>query len=99
MLKMIITNELNKRLHRNATASEAQDCYLYITDNLGLIDGFADLNDLMDTYIANNFRQCCECGEYCLIDEMNADYRDYCLECRPNYDPDYDYYDNQAMNI
>lgn len=72
MLKLVIYNELEKRIKRKPTMAECNAAYIDIIDNLSDTDTFADLNNIMADYIANNYTQCEQCGEYHLNDQMQT---------------------------
>lgn len=72
MLKLVIYNELEKRIKRKPTMAECSAAYIDIIDNLSATDTFADLNNIMADYIANNYTQCEQCGEYHLNDQMQT---------------------------
>lgn len=72
MLKLVIYNELEKRIKRKPTMAECDAAYTDIIDNLSDTDTFADLNNIMADYIANNYTQCEQCGEYHLNDHIQT---------------------------
>ena len=69
LLQLIITNELNRRLGRDATPAEQRKAYLHIADNLGDKPTLQTLNDCMDDYMDNYYVVCDKCGGLLLRDE------------------------------
>lgn len=63
MLKIMIINELNKRLGRTASAIEQRDAYWNVIDMFEDGDTIDDLKHIMDDYIADTYVRCDQCGE------------------------------------
>ena len=71
LLQTIISNELNKRLGREASYEEQRDAYLYIADNCDDNATFNDLIVTMNDFISDTYFRCDECGELHLREQMN----------------------------
>lgn len=72
MFKLIIRNELKKRLHREPTIAEWDAAYADIIDNTDETCVLADVIACLDDHIANEYTQCEQCGEYHLNTEMQT---------------------------
>lgn len=70
ILEQIITNELEKRLNRKPSPTECRDAYSDVVDNFEYTDALTDISNILADYIANNYTQCEQCGEYHRNTEM-----------------------------
>ncbi len=72
ILEQIIANEMEKRLNRKPSATECRDAYLDVIDNFEYTDALTDISNILADYIANNYTQCEQCGEYHLNDHIQT---------------------------
>ena len=59
------------------------DCY-----SAGKLPNLSGMAYTMLICRQEQFKQCAECGDYFLWDEINTDTGEHCINCRPYYDPD-----------
>jgi len=59
------------------------DCY-----SAGKLPNLSGMAYAMLICKQEQFKQCTECGDYFLWDEINTETGEHCLNCRPYYDPD-----------
>lgn len=75
-LKLIIKNELDKRLGRDARSEDVSNAIDYISDWVGGIKfpAISDIVEALEGYINDNYAQCNMCGEYHNPDDMIEHY-------------------------
>jgi hypothetical protein len=91
----MITNEIYDALGRNPDQQEYQNFMNYVYDTiqennrLGKKTFLIDVEHAILEYRDDNYKQCCDCGEYYLADsdEWNDD-GEHCLNCKPHQDYD-----------
>lgn len=59
------------------------DCY-----SAGKLPSLSGMGYAMLVCRQEQFKQCVECGDYFLWDEINTETGEHCITCRPYYDPD-----------
>lgn len=64
-------------------ADYVADCY-----GAGKLPNLSGLAFALLTCKKEQFKQCAECGDYFLWDEINTETGEHCIDCRPYYDPD-----------
>ena len=97
MLEQVIKNEIVDCLGRNPDDNELRGFMDYVHDYLleqekqGKLGKtyLADIGLVIYEYRNDNYKQCCDCGEYYLADsdEWNDD-GEHCLNCKPHQDYD-----------
>lgn len=96
ILKLIIKNELDKRLGRDARSEDINNAVIYISDWIGDIKfpALSDITEALEGYVNDNYVQCDMCGEYHHPDDM-IDHYGYRVcdvsECKVRAEEEFDF--------
>lgn len=97
----IIRNEIADALGHTPDKSEQEKFITYIHDEVAekIKQGKKVYLDYIEAAIIlcrnEQFKRCEECGDWFLPEEMNQ-FGYKCINCEPNYDPDYEWEDAKA---
>lgn len=92
--KDALRGEIYELIGHNPDDAELEKMTEYAADYIGDCHSAGKLPNLsgmayaMLTCKQEQFKQCAECGDYFLWDEINTETGEHCLNCRPYYDPD-----------
>lgn len=92
--KDALRGEIYDLIGHNPDNAELEKMTEYAADYIGDCYSAGKLPNLSGMAYAmlicrqEQFKQCAECGDYFLWDEINTDTGEHCLNCRPYYDPD-----------
>ena len=96
--KAIIRGEIADMIYHNPDEFEIAEFEQYIADyiwdciNAGKQPTLATVQEAMRDCLHDQFKECGECGEYYRFDEMNDETGNvYCINCKPYYDPDFEW--------
>ena len=92
--KDALRGEIYELIGHNPDNAELEKMTEYAADYIGDCYSAGKLPNLSGMAYAmlicrqEQFKQCAECGDYFLWDEINTDTGEHCINCRPYYDPD-----------
>lgn len=99
-----LRGEIASAIYHTPDDTEMAEFEQYIADYISDCINAGKNPDLTGICIAisdcrhDKFKECADCGEYFLYDEMNQDYgHEYCLRCKPHYDPDFEWKQNKEQ--